>query len=357
MERLPSYQEIKENWPLKDAQKAFIEQSRQTIRHILEGQDSRLLLIVGPCSIHDLTSAREFALKLKNLTKIVSQQFFLVMRVYFEKPRTRKGWKGLLYDPLLNNTHQIHTGINWTRQFLLELAELQIPAATEFLDPLTASYYDDLIAWGSIGARTSSSQPHRQLASSLTMPIGIKNGINGHIPETINSLISVSHPHAYVGLNAQNQLVMKQTSGNQDAHLVLRGGKRGPNYDVRCIAKALKELQKFKLPLRLIVDCSHQNSRKNHELQILAFQSVIQQILEGNSTIRGLMLESHLNAGKQEFPASSGHLKYGISITDACLDWQTTENLILQTSELLMQYFSFKNEKLEPFSHLYAVAN
>jgi 3-deoxy-7-phosphoheptulonate synthase len=328
MEFLSSYQSLKTRFPLSSSQHLFIDQSRQTVRHILNGQDPRLLLIVGPCSIHDSISAKEFAIQLKNLALAVSSQFFLVMRVYCEKPRTSFGWKGFLYDPLLNGSHQIQLGLDWSRQLLLELASLEIPTATEFLDPLTAFYLDDLITWGSIGARTSSSQTHRQLASGLAMPIGFKNGSAGSYSAAVNGVYAACQPHTYLGVHEEGQLRIVHTSGNPDAHVVLRGGETGPNYDSASIATVLQQLSQLQLPTRLLIDCSHQNSNKKFDCQPSVFQSVLAQIREGNTNIRGLMLESHLFSGSQLLGEDLSQLQYGVSITDGCLDWSTTSQLI-----------------------------
>jgi 3-deoxy-7-phosphoheptulonate synthase len=328
MESLPSYQELRARFPLLSTQRLFIEESRQTVRSILNGADPRLLLIVGPCSIHDLLSAKEFAKRLRQLAHNVASQFFLVMRVYCEKPRTGCGWKGFLNDPFLDGSHAMHIGIEWTRQLLLELAAMQVPAATEFLDPLTAFYYDDLITWGSIGARTASSQPHRNLASDLSMPIGFKNGVAGNISAAINGAMAASHPHTYMRLCDEGKPIIYHTRGNRDAHIVLRGGESGPNYDPSSVSDALASLEHVKLPPRLLIDCAHHNSEKQHERQLGVFQSVVHQIVEGNTNIRGLMLESHLYAGHQSLSKGSGQLLYGVSITDACLDWQSTAHLI-----------------------------
>lgn len=328
MESLPSYKELKTRFPLLPAQSLFIEKSRQTVRAILNGTDPRLLLIVGPCSIHDRLSAKEFAYQLRQLTHHVAPQFFLVMRVYCEKPRTASGWKGLLYDPLLDGSDAMYLGIEWTRQLLLELASMQVPAATEFLDPLTTFYHDDLITWGSIGARTASSQSHRSLASGLSMPIGFKNGLAGNISAAVNGAIAASYPHTYMRICENGKPTISRTSGNSDAHIVLRGGESGPNYDPSSVSEALARLEKGKFPSRLLIDCSHHNSGKMYERQPGVFQSVIHQILEGNTNIRGLMLESHLYAGNQVLTSNPTQLQYGVSITDACLDWQSTVRLI-----------------------------
>lgn len=325
---MPLSSELKNRFPLTQSQKAFIEQSRQTIRDILNGTDSRVLLIVGPCSIHDSIAAREFAAQLKKLDTFISSQFFIVMRAYCEKPRTTSGWKGFLYDPFLDGTDDIEEGLKQTRELLLHLADMQIPTAAEFLDPLTAPYYEDLVSWGSIGARTCSSQTHRQLASGLNLPMGIKNGIAGNISSAMNGVLSASQPHTYMGLNACGQPCIVKTAGNADAHIVLRGGEEGPNYDPASVEEALQILQQVQLPLKVLIDCSHGNSNKIAEKQPIVFQSVIHQIAEGNTSIRGLLLESHLFGGNQPLTKHLDQLKYGISITDTCLDWNTTKWLI-----------------------------
>ena len=337
MESLPSYKEIKTALPLISSSRLFIEESRHTVRAILNGRDPRLLLIVGPCSIHDRVSAREYAQRLRKLSESVSPQFFLVMRVYCEKPRTANGWKGFLNDPLLDGSHAMHLGIEWTRQLLLELAALQVPAATEFLDPLTALYYDDLITWGSVGARTSSSQIHRQLASGLQMPMGIKNGVAGNLSAAVNGALAASLPHTFMGISENGTPAITRTVGNPDAHIVLRGGESGPNYDPSSVSEALVRLEAVQLPPRLLIDCSHQNSEKKFDKQPGVFQSAIHQIVEGNPNIKGLMLESHLNAGNQLLTPNFSHLKYGVSITDACLDWQSTARLIAWGAQHLKQ--------------------
>lgn len=344
MKSLPTYQELKTRFPLTPTQSFFISKSRQTTGAILNGTDPRLLLIVGPCSIHDRLSAKDFASQLRKLANAMSSQFFLIMRIYCEKPRTASGWKGFLYDPLLDGSHEIELGIEWTRQLLLELTNMQIPAATEFLDPLTAFYYDDLITWGSIGARTASSQIHRQLASGLSMPIGFKNGVAGNISAAVNGVLAASQPQTYVRLGENGKSVIGKTTGNPDAHIVLRGGESGPNYDSCSITDALARLEKLKLPSKLLIDCSHDNSGRKYDHQPEVFQSVIHQIAEGNTHIRGLMLESHLYAGQQRLKENSELLQYGVSITDACLDWQSTARLITWGAEYLQEQFNLSQK-------------
>ena len=330
MKPLPTYEELKAQLPLSLAERNFINHSRETVRSILKGIDPRLIVIIGPCSIHDPQSAQEFAHQLYKLSTEVSSHFFLIMRVYCEKPRTASGWKGFLYDPLLNDSHEVDLGIKWTRQLLIELAKMNIPAGTEFLDPLTAFYYDDLITWGSIGARTASSQTHRHLASALEMPIGFKNGIAGNISAAVHGAMTAELPHTFIRIGEQGQLINYQTKGNQDTHIVLRGGESGPNYDSYSISKALSLLEEAKREPRCIIDCAHHNSQKDYNRQSIVFESVIQQILDGNRKIKGLMLESNLFSGNQPICNDPSKLRYGVSITDPCIDWESTERLIRQ---------------------------
>lgn len=335
MVTIPPYIEFKNKWPLSPTCQSFIDTSRNTIRKILNGEDSRLLIIVGPCSIHDKESTLEFAHNLVQFSHEVSDKFFIVMRTYVEKARSSVGWKGFLYDPLLNGSHEITTGITWTRQLLLNLIQMKMPTATEFLDPITAAYYDDLICWGSIGARSSSSQPHRQLASNLSMPVGIKNGIAGNISAAIQGCLTSGQPHIFVGLNHLGQPCIINSVGNIDSHVVLRGGENSSNYDSESIAHVIQQLEKHQLPKRLLIDCSHGNSRKKPQAQSLVFQNIIDQVKAGNRHIRGALLESHLVEGNQVFFSDPISLKYGLSITDACLDWNSTRQLILQEAKKL----------------------
>lgn len=337
MKSLPSYQELKAMHLIHAKQAHFIEKSRQTVRAILNGIDPRLLLIVGPCSIHDPISAQEFAERISLLAKEVTSQFFILMRVYCEKPRSALGWKGFLYDPLLDNSDAMASGIEWTRKLFLKLADLEVPAATEFLDPLTAFYYDDLITWGSIGARTASSQIHRNLASALEMPIGFKNGVAGNISAAIQGVVTAMHPHTYMCICPNGRPTIFRSSGNADAHVVLRGGETNPNFDSDSVALLLNSLKQANLPLRLLIDCAHGNSGKDHTLQTFVFDAIIQQIIEGNKHIRGLMLESHLVGGNQLLTADHTLLRYGQSITDPCLDLETTVSHILHAAKKLHQ--------------------
>lgn len=335
---LPSYNTLKNRFPLTLKQKAFIDESRKRASAILNESENRLLLIVGPCSIHDLESAREYAKELKKLSLSVSQHFLIVMRTFFEKSRSALGWKGLLYDPFLDGSHEMEKGLELVRSFLIEMADLEIPTAGEFLDPITAPYYEDLVTWGSVGARTSSSQLHRQMASGLQMPIGIKNGTAGDINPAIAGIATGMHSHFHPGIDGHGQPVLIKTKGNPDLHLVLRGGESGPNFDSESVAYALSELKRQNLPERVIIDCSHQNSSKIPERQKLVFHSVLKQIIEGSDAIRGMMIESHLYEGNQMHKSEDKELKYGISITDPCLGIDETFSLIQEASHLLDLY-------------------
>lgn len=333
IENLPSPLEIKQEIALKAHHCDFILESRRQISNILEGNDDRLLLIVGPCSIHDIKAAKEYATNLRTLAESVSKSFLIVMRTYFEKARTGLGWKGMLYDPHLDGSHDIASGIRHARQLLLDLAEMEIPTATEFLDPISHRYLSDLISWACIGARTTESQVHRQFASGLSMPIAFKNSTSGNVNAAVRGVLTASCPHAFFGIDDHGQASIVRTKGNKHAHIVLRGGETHSNYDAHSIEKALELLRKNHLPERVIIDCSHDNSERCHNKQKTAFESVIQQYLNGNTAIRGLALESHLFAGKQSI-ADKSRLQYAVSITDPCLDWKETEMLIRQNAEL-----------------------
>jgi 3-deoxy-7-phosphoheptulonate synthase len=345
-EPLPSPYDLIQELPLTLAQKKFIHDSRLEIQRILDGEDPRLLIIVGPCSVHDIKAAKHYATKLHQLSQSVSDKFLLVMRAYFEKPRTSRGWKGFLYDPMLNGSHDILTGLKWTRQLLLDLADIGVPAAAEFLDPSSAYYFGDLLSWGCIGARTSASQTHRQIASGLQMPVAFKNSTDGNVETAINGIISAAVPHSFIGINEHGRVSTVHTSGNTYGHVVLRGGEGQPNYDPKAISEALELLNKAKLPSRLLIDCSHDNSYRQHEQQSVVFQSIIKQLIEGNRNIRGALIESHLEAGNQPFVADPSQLKYAVSLTDPCLNWIATEKLLLWGHSML----TLENEQLDDSS-------
>ncbi len=324
-----SPRELKSKLPLTEAANVFIDRTRQQIRDVLNRVDDRLLLIAGPCSIHDIDGAIEYAKRLKELSKAVEKRFLVVMRAYVEKPRTALGWKGLLHDPYLDGSHRIEEGIHAARKLLLNLSELQMPAACEFLDPLTALYNGDLISWACIGARTSASQVHRQMASALPMPIAFKNCTGGNISTAVNGCLQAMHSHTFLAPDQDGQLSLTHSKGNPDAHIVLRGGDGKPNYDESSIASAIEFLKKAQLPLRILIDCSHDNSEKKHYLQPKGFAAALEQHGKGNSAIRGVMIESYLESGNQPHSKDPSALKFGLSITDPCLSWQETESLVL----------------------------
>ncbi|MDG1922184.1 MAG: 3-deoxy-7-phosphoheptulonate synthase [Glaciecola sp.] len=338
---------LAEKLPVSDASLEVIRQSRQIISDIVHGKDHRLLVVCGPCSIHDIEAAKEYALKLKELHESCKDTLYIVMRVYFEKPRTTTGWKGLINDPNINDTFDIETGLAKARELLIWLAELEIPVATEALDPISPQYLAELFAWSAIGARTSESQTHREMASGLSMPVGFKNGTDGSLGIAINALQSAASGHSFMGINKQGQVSIIKTQGNPDGHIILRGGKN-PNYDSVCIADCEAELEKAKLPASLVVDCSHANSSKDYRRQTLVAQNVVNQILEGNQSIIGIMLESHLNAGNQSSNGKTpAELEYGVSITDGCINWDTTAQLINQARDKLITVLPMRLKKRE----------
>ncbi len=323
--QLPRPKEIKHYLPLSERQRRFIEKSRQSVRQCLAGKDRRIALVVGPCSIHDSDSALEFAHRLKALAEEVADHAFLVMRVYIEKPRTLLGWKGFLYDPHLDGSHDMRTGIFWSRQLLLHLAEMEVPAAMEFLEPLAAPFFSDLITWGFIGARTSYSQTHRQLASLLPMPVGFKNSVDGSLDAAIQGMIAARIPHAFFHIDEEGRLCAKESPGNPDTHIVLRGSTESANFEPRYIQEAVQKMRAHGVASRILIDCSHGNSHKEYLLQKTAFEAVLGEMSE---EILGMMLESHLSAGCQLLSESPSTLSFGVSITDPCLDWSSTEELV-----------------------------
>ena len=320
--------DIKQRLPMTDAAAATVLAGRETVQRILDHQDHRVFVVVGPCSIHDLKAAREYAQRLRHLADEVSDALVLIMRVYFEKPRTTVGWKGLINDPHLDDSFNVAEGLQIARALLLEIAEMGLPTGTEALDPLCPQYLDDLLAWTAIGARTTESQTHREMASGLSTPVGFKNATNGNLDVAINALQSASRPHSFLGINQYGQSAVIRTTGNRYGHVVLRGGSEGPNYDTVTITLCEQELIKNKLPLNLVVDCSHANARKDPALQPLVLNDCVHQILEGNRSIVGFMIESNLEWGNQPIPADRSQLKYGVSITDACVDWATTARML-----------------------------
>ena len=334
-EALITPQQLKHEMPLTEVAQRTVTHGRQVIRDILDGKDHRLFVVIGPCSIHDVKAAHEYAERLKVLAERVSDSLFLVMRVYFEKPRTTVGWKGLINDPYLDDSFKIQDGLSIGRQLLLDLAEIGLPTATEALDPISPQYLQDLISWAAIGARTTESQTHREMASGLSSAVGFKNGTDGGLAVAINALQSVSRPHRFLGINQQGGVSIVTTKGNPYGHVVLRGGNGKPNYDSVSVALCEQELSKGGIQPNIMVDCSHANSNKDPALQPLVMENVANQIVEGNNSIIGLMVESHLGWGSQSIPKDLCQLKYGVSITDACIDWDTTEKAVLAMRDKL----------------------
>jgi len=317
-------EELKNQLPLSAAATKSVIEGRQTVRDILDGKDHRVILVIGPCSIHNVEEAKEYANRLKKLADEVSDTLFIIMRVYFEKPRTTVGWKGLVNDPYLNDSFKIEEGLHIGRQLLIDIAEIGLPTATEALDPISPQYLQELVSWSAIGARTTESQTHRELASGLSSAVGFKNGTDGGLTVATNALQSVSSPHRFLGMNFQGRVSVIHTKGNPYGHVVLRGGSEKPNYDSVSVAMTEQALKKASVSTNIMIDCSHANSNKNHELQPLVIDNVSNQILEGNKSIIGLMIESNLEPGNQSIPSNLKDLKYGVSVTDACIGWDTT---------------------------------
>ncbi len=326
--------DLKQVFPLSVEMAEFVSNAREQLTDILHNRDKRMMVVVGPCSIHDPRAALDYAERLARLGQELSDQLLLVMRVYFEKPRTTIGWKGLINDPDLNGTHQISKGLGVARGLLCSITELGLPIASEMLDPITPHYLADMISWGAIGARTTESQTHREMASGLSFPVGFKNGTDGSLQIAIDAMGAARHPHSFLGINNEGLNAIVKTTGNPDVHIVLRGGSDRPNYYAEDIAKTEQMLQKAGLNRAIMVDCSHANSLKNHERQEEVLRDVMTQIAEGNTSIFALMIESSLEAGNQPI-APLKELKYGVSITDKCVDWATTERMLRHAAESL----------------------
>ena len=327
--------EIKQQLPLTDDLQLSITQHRKILQNILDGNDQRLFVVVGPCSIHDPVAALDYARKLKQLADEVADSIVIVMRVYFEKPRTTTGWKGLINDPNLDGTFDIKTGLIQARELMIELAEMGLAIATEALDPISPQYLADLISWSAIGARTTESQTHREMASGLSCPVGFKNGTDGSLKVATDALQAVTSPHSFLGINRQGQVSIVRTKGNAYGHIVLRGGGGKPNYDIEVIKDCEQRLADLNLPQNIVVDCSHENSDKDPAKQVTVFNYCVEQRLNDHKAIVGMMLESNINWGNQKVPDDISKLEYGVSITDACMDWETTERLILDTAKAL----------------------
>ncbi len=335
LEEMPTPDQVKCDVPLPDEGALTVANGRATIQRILDREDPRLMVVVGPCSIHDPVAAVEYASRLRALADRVSDTLFLVMRVYFEKPRTSTGWKGFVNDPLMDDSFRIDEGIVRARNLLVEFARMGLPAGSEALDPLSPQYIGDLISWYTIGARTTESQTHREMASGLSAPVGFKNGTDGSLETAINAIRSAGSSHGFLGINRFGRPAIIRTRGNRYGHLILRGGGGRPNYDAANVAAAEAALARFNLPANIVIDSSHANSLKDHARQPVVFRDCVAQIVNGNRSIVGLMAESNLHAGNQPIPADRSLLRYGVSVTDACIDWETTEQMILEAAGAL----------------------
>jgi 3-deoxy-7-phosphoheptulonate synthase len=323
---------LKQEFPATDSAIETVIEGRNHIKRILRGEDKRLLVICGPCSIHDRDGALDYAHKLNQLRQELADRLFIVMRVYFEKPRTTIGWKGLINDPQLDGSYDIESGLKKARRLLRDLCELRLPTGTEFLDPIVPQYTADLVSWAAIGARTTESQTHREMASGLSMPVGFKNGTDGGLQVAVDAMTAARTPHRFLGIDQDGITSIFRTTGNPDGHLVLRGGRLQTNYDPQSIAAASAALTKAGLSPALMVDCSHANSGKQSARQEEVWNTVVAQRRAGNSALIGLMVESYLHEGTQPIPANRDHLRYGVSITDACIDWPTTERMLRQAA-------------------------
>ncbi|MBW3599894.1 MAG: 3-deoxy-7-phosphoheptulonate synthase [Planctomycetes bacterium] len=333
---LISPRDLKNEQPMTEEANETIVRTREVVKRILQGEDPRLMVVVGPCSIHDEQAALEYAQRLRRLAKQVEDQLLVLMRVYFEKPRTTLGWKGLINDPRLDDSFAVSEGLRIARRLLLTIAEMDLPTATEMLEPITPQYIADLVTWAAIGARTTESPTHRQMASGLSMPVGFKNGTDGEIATAVDALVASRSPHNFLGINPDGQTCLVHTTGNPFGHLILRGGRGGPNYAPEHVAQAAAMLSERGLSPRFMIDCSHANSNKDYRRQAEVWNSVLQQRLSGSEAIIGMMLESNLHAGAQKL-GDPAKLEYGVSITDGCIGWDETEELLLAGREKLAE--------------------
>jgi 3-deoxy-7-phosphoheptulonate synthase len=346
-DEMPSPDDVTRKVPLTERAADTVVAGRRGVEGILDGTDPRLFLVVGPCSIHDPVAGLDYARRLRRLADEVADVFHVVMRVYFEKPRTSLGWKGFINDPFMDDSFRIDVGMEKARRFLLDVNELGLPAGTEALDPIAPQYYGDLVAWTAIGARTSESQTHREMSSGLSTPVGFKNGTDGDVEAAVNAILSASRPHSFLGVNGEGRSTIVRTRGNRYGHLVLRGGGGRPNFDTVSISLAEQALAKAKLPLNIVVDCSHANSWKKAEMQPLVLRDVVHQIREGNRSIVGLMIESFIEAGNQPIPEDLSKLRYGCSVTDACVSWDTTVDMLRSAHAVLREVLPARRRQAE----------
>ena len=323
---------LEEELPVTEQSSDTIFEMRRQIGNVLEGTDDRLVVVVGPCSIHDVDAAREYATRLKEASTSLADQLLVVMRVYFEKPRTTLGWKGLINDPYFDESFKINDGLRIARHLLLDLANMGVPAGTEFLDMITPQYIADLVSWGAIGARTTESQVHRQLVSGLSCPVGFKNGTSGNIKIAIEAIVSANHPHTFLGTSETGQSAILFTAGNPECHIILRGGRQVTNYDAASVAETATQMEAAGIKARIMVDCSHANSGKDFRKQTVVCRNVQEQIASGDDRIIGVMIESNLVEGAQSLVNGKAHV-YGQSITDACIGWPETETLLGELAE------------------------
>ena len=340
---MPSPEEIHARVPLTEQASDTVFASREAIKAILDRKDHRILIVVGPCSIHDPVAGYDYAQRLKKLADEVSDTLYLVMRVYFEKPRTSTGWKGFINDPRMDDSFHIEEGMQKAREFLLKVTELGLPTATEALDPIAPQYLGDLISWTAIGARTSESQTHREMSSGLSTPVGFKNATDGDITPAINAIKSAASAHSFLGINMQGRSAIVRTQGNPYGHVVLRGGDGRSNFDTVSVCMVERALAKAKIAPNIVIDCSHANSLKDPALQPLVMSDCVHQIREGNQSIVGLMIESNIEGGNQPIPEDLSQLRYGCSVTDACVDWPATETMIRKAREVLKDILPNRN--------------
>jgi 3-deoxy-7-phosphoheptulonate synthase len=330
-------EELKRRYPIGDEAIELVYRSRETIKEIIRGEDPRILAVIGPCSIHDAGAALEYAERLRSLAERVSETMYVVMRVYFEKPRTVLGWRGMIVDPYMDGSYDIAHGLASARDLLLRITAMGLPAGSEMLDPIVPQYIDDLVSWAAIGARTTESQTHRNLASGLSMPVGFKNSTSGNFEMAINAMQSAMHPASFIGIDQGGNTCILHTTGNEASHLILRGGKSGPNYHEEHVEEAEEAMEAAGLSPSLIIDCSHANSGKKQVRQQRVLRSLTDQLTRGRRVISGFMLESNLFEGRQEIPEKLSELRYGVSVTDACIGWEETERIVLESHQALLR--------------------